>query len=87
MSVMANQDDKNLLKKRRFNLEIQFEGSTGGIFVTRKLNARSPRHCYERLSKPVEKRLYSKASQDMINVSPKKSCPPKLLILRSITIY
>ena len=33
MSVMANQDDKYLLKKRRFNLEIQFEESNGGIFV------------------------------------------------------
>ena len=57
MSVNANQDDKYLLKKRRFNLEFQFEESNGGIFVTRKLNAMSPRHCYERLLNTVEKRL------------------------------
>ena len=54
---MANQDDKNLLKKRRCNVEIQLEESNGGIFVTRKLNAWSPRHCYKILSNPVEKRL------------------------------
>ena len=53
---MANQDEKYLLKKRRFDLEIQFEESNSGIFETRKLNAWSRRHCYEILSNPVEKK-------------------------------
>ena len=35
----------------------------------------------------VNKNKYSKASRDTINVSQKKSCPAKSLILRSITIY
>ena len=34
-----------------------------------------------------ERKKYSKASRDTINVSQKKSCPAKSLILRSITIY
>ena len=43
MSVMANQDDKYLLKKRRFNLEIQFEESNGTPLLNmKKLSTNSP---------------------------------------------
>ena len=42
---------------------------------------------YDTKFKCLFKKMYSKASRDTINVSPKKSCPAKSLILRSITIY
>ena len=43
MSVVANQDDNNFLKKGRFNLEIQFEESNGTPHLNmKKLSTNSP---------------------------------------------